>query len=105
MSIAAIKFELIKQAIEDHSLSPAAKLVYVEMLVRFRNNRTGRCDPSQELLADKLGLSVRTVERAIKDLKKAGRIAVKRRRNTSACYYFSALQEPSPVAGPDEAET
>jgi hypothetical protein len=43
------------------------KLVYL-CLLRFRNNKTGKANPSQQRLADMTGLAVKTINRCTKNL-------------------------------------
>ena len=52
------------------NLKPTTKLVYIFLVCRF-NNRTAQCNPSQIYIADALKISVRTVQRAIRDLRRA----------------------------------
>ena len=52
------------------NLKPTTKLVYIFLVCRF-NNRTAQCNPSQIYIADALKITVRTVQRAIRDLRRA----------------------------------
>jgi len=43
-----------------------------DVLSSFRNRRTGLCNPKRETLAQRLGVSIRTVSRGIEQLRSAG---------------------------------
>ena len=63
-------------------------------LADCHNSRTGQCNPRIETLAEKVGLSVRSIQYILKALKKAGYIApIKRRkgRKQAANQYALAL--------------
>lgn len=64
-------------------------------LVDRANPTTGRCDPSEATLADDLGVSRRTVERAISDLLKTPFLARHRRYQSSNAYQigWAALEQ------------
>jgi hypothetical protein len=66
-AIREIKTALRKAIIHDHDLSPSTRLVgwYIADLV---NDISGYAYPPQEYIADKLGLTIRTVQRAARDL-------------------------------------
>jgi hypothetical protein len=66
-AIRKIKTALRKAIIHDHDLSPSTRLVgyYIADLV---NDISGYAYPPQEYLADKLGLTIKTVQRAARDL-------------------------------------
>lgn len=64
-------------------------------LLRFRNNKTGQCNPSQETVAKKMGVSKSLVEREIRKLKQLGWIQVKRTR--SSCWYIFPHLDSSPM--------
>jgi DNA-binding transcriptional MocR family regulator len=55
----------------EQSMSPAEKLVSLALL-RFRNNETGLCYPSQSTLAKWTGLSRSGVQKAIRGLRLRG---------------------------------
>lgn len=54
-----------------------AKTVY--MYLKDHSNREGKCWPSIGTIAHELNLSRRTVERAIKDLEKTGKLTKEQR--------------------------
>ncbi|WP_275790506.1 helix-turn-helix domain-containing protein [Pararhizobium gei] len=70
----------------DPRMTRTAKLV-LAYLVDCLNFNTGRCDPSQRTIADEIGVSVRTVERAIKQVMEAGWMDVSRRGKTVTNFY------------------
>lgn len=82
------KEEFIKWAFRDRHrfMNKAAKAV-LSYLVGCLNFDTGRCDPSQETIAEELGMGVRSVGRAIKSLADAGWLAVSRRGLTTTNFY------------------
>jgi hypothetical protein len=90
------KLELIQAVLEDRTLSVDAQRAYIYLLVKYRNNKTGRCDPGQVSLAAKLNVSLSYIERAIAKLKKRGVITSKRRQQTSAAYQFAYPYPPDP---------
>jgi hypothetical protein len=64
---------LILQAImADTGLSFAAKSAATVMLLLFQNRKTGRCNPSYDAIAERMGGSRRTAIRAAAELVKAG---------------------------------
>jgi hypothetical protein len=84
----AAKEEFVEWASKDRhrQMNKAAKAV-LAYLVRRLNFDTGRCDPSQQLIAEELGMGVRSVERAIRNLVEAGWIAISRRGLTTTNFY------------------
>lgn len=74
-SFASWKFDLLDALAVDRRLSPLHfRVAYC--LLQFMNSRTGRIYPGQDLLAARLGVSVDTIQRAIKGLAKAGWLTV-----------------------------
>lgn len=55
----------------DPSISPTAKAVYLVLAV-FRDRETDECYPSNRYLAAALGISERTVIRALRELSEGG---------------------------------
>ncbi len=72
-------------------------------LLRFRNNKTGQCNPSQETLAKKIGMSKPTVERQIRKLKASGWIRTTRTRYS--CQYSFPFLDSSPMTNLDSEES
>ena len=77
--------EWIAKITEDDELSSRAKLVAF-VLVKHMNNKTGKCYPSEERMASQSSLSVRTVRRAINELKDAGYLLVKKSTSSASNY-------------------
>ncbi|MFG6573193.1 helix-turn-helix domain-containing protein [Sulfitobacter sp. 1A13353] len=73
MSIPAINW-----CIEQKDLPPGEWVVLFH-LAHCHNHETGRCDPSQEYLADMTNMGSRTVRRHLSSLETKGRIARKKR--------------------------
>lgn len=71
-------------------LNATARLVANVLALDFANSDTGQCNPSQDTLADHLGVSVDTIKRALRDLKAAGFLATRpgRWRGATASYEF-----------------
>lgn len=65
---------------EEH-LSHRAKTVYIYL--RDRADASGVCWPGIKTIAGELGLSTRTVQRALDDLEAAGLIVKKQRRRSN----------------------
>ena len=64
-----MKFGLLDADVaKDRDLAPAAKIVYA-ILRGIRNDKTGQCNPSRATIAEMSGLHVRSVTRAIGQLK------------------------------------
>jgi hypothetical protein len=70
-----------------HNLLPSAKLVLFDLLEHY-NHATGQCNPSHKTIAKNLGVSSRTVDRAIEQLKHTGWLEVDQRFNNSCMYSF-----------------
>lgn len=65
----------------------AAKVVYA-MLRMFENTKTGQCNPGQKTLSASCGLPRETINRAIKELVKIGKIKVLGKRPNRLSYTF-----------------
>ena len=75
-------YGLISQEVmNSDKLSQKAKLLY-SMLVSFAGNKN-KAFPSQKLLAERLGMSKSTVNRAIKELEKNKVIKIVKRQNVN----------------------
>jgi hypothetical protein len=70
----------------DRRMTRTAK-VLLSYLVDCVNFDSGRCDPSQQTIADEIGVCTRTVERVIKQLSAAGWLEVYRRGKTATNFY------------------
>jgi len=67
-------------------ISAIAKVVYA-ILKCYENKKTGKCDPSQSMIADDSGASIRSVKRAIKQLVDARIIEADRTPGSSRTAY------------------
>ena len=64
-----MKFGLLDADVaKDRDLAPAAKIVYA-VLRGIKNDKTGQCNPSRATIADMTGLHIKSVGRAISQLK------------------------------------
>jgi hypothetical protein len=59
------------------------------LMLKYRNDRTGRCCPDRETLADDAECSVRTIAYCTKQLQDRKWIRIKHRRDNSNLYYFA----------------
>lgn len=66
----------------ESDLTPTDKVILCKLIL-YRNHKTGRCFPKQSALAEDLSLGIRTVNRSISTLKKAG-VLTTSKRNTHA---------------------
>lgn len=66
----------------ESDLTPTDKVILCKLIL-YRNHKTGRCFPKQSVLAEDLSLGIRTVNRSISTLKKAG-VLTTSKRNTHA---------------------
>jgi hypothetical protein len=86
--------------IEQKDLPPGEWIVLFH-LCHCHNHETGRCDPSQEYIADMTGMGVRTVRRHLAALEDRGRITRKKRGieggGRLSDYYILAI-EPAKMA-------
>lgn len=84
----ASKGEFMAWARKDRhqAMTKTAKAVLAQ-LVDCLNFDSGRCDPSQQTIADELGMSLRSVERAVRSLVSAGWVAIARRGMMTTNFY------------------
>jgi hypothetical protein len=66
------KYELFNAIMADTTLTAVAKNVAAVLLITFRNNKTGLCNPSFETIAKRAGCSVRAAKQAAQAMKAAG---------------------------------
>ena len=71
-----MSYKVIGHVIHDVSLPPTQKLVLI-VLADFYNEDFGKAWPSQDTICAITGLSLRSINRAISELKKKGHIDVK----------------------------
>jgi len=79
-----------KAVLADKRISTTAKVVLAQ-LMDHRNKTTGQCNPRETSLAEELGISRRTVLRALKELRCVGWIQAKRGQNGNR-YEFPKCQ-------------
>lgn len=79
-------------------LNATARLVAMVLALDFANSDTGQCNPSQNTLADHLGVSVDTIRRALRDLKAAGFLATRPGRWRGATASYELLSPGKVVA-------
>lgn len=82
------KAELMQSAALDRRLSSNAVHVLAVMLFDLCVTSIGVCRAKQETIAQRMGASVETVKRAIRELKAAGYLTVEQRYRMSAVYLF-----------------
>lgn len=83
-----MSLQAITWAMKQETGSSTRKLVLV-MLADFHNEKTGRCDPSIALMAERAECSDRTIRYALKELVVGGLIARHQRAGTSTQYTLS----------------
>lgn len=93
------RFDLIisKDLLTDKSISVKARLLLAQLL-DHRNKKTGQCNPRRKTLAKELGLSMRTLVRALNELRAAQLIRSKQGQHT-AFYEIQECQNGTPQAG------
>ncbi len=82
MTFTAFKFDWTRAIRADRILIPAYKIVG-ECILDHVNQKTGTTTISDQLIADETALSIRTVQRARRALRKARWVELKRTRGTS----------------------
>jgi hypothetical protein len=79
-------FSIVPEWVLDRGLSPTALKLYIVM-ARFADWQTGMAFPSRETLADRMGCSLKTVDRAVIEVVKAECVKkISRGRYASALY-------------------
>jgi hypothetical protein len=79
-------FSIVPEWVLDRELSPTALKLYIVM-ARFADWQTGMAFPSRETLADRMGCSLKTVDRAVIEVVKAECVKkISRGRYASALY-------------------
>lgn len=71
-----------KDLLADPKMSATAKLLFAQ-LCDHCNRESGKCNPRRSTLARELGICLRTVGYALRELRKAGWITLKRTRGGS----------------------
>ena len=84
--------------IKSYGLKAPAKYV-LAALAHCHNDKTGRCDPSAQYLADQTGLDIKTVRAAVQDLQAVHLISILKRAGKSPHYrlHFDHESYPHPT--------
>jgi hypothetical protein len=82
----------------------ASGIAVYNALASFANFKTQTCFPTQEVIAQLIGLSARTVRRKVKLMIELGLIKVERRRG-SAIYYLLRPDRTKETVGQDKRDT
>lgn len=83
------------------ALTPRDKLVAVALLQSLNMRKDCECAVRQATLAERLGVSVRTIARALSALKAAGILRWRRRRRRSSEYRWNFRVVDDKVTAPD----
>jgi hypothetical protein len=84
LSAAAEAWDWMREIRDDRQLSPTAKLCAFTLATYF--DRRGECFPSRAVIGRGMGLSTRTVTRALAELREAGAVEITRRADNSSVY-------------------
>jgi hypothetical protein len=106
MATLAFSFDCVPQAATlNADLSNNGYRIYTVFLT-YKNRKTGRCNPKETTLAAKLGKSLRTVERAVAELRSRGMI-IARRTLTGNHYEVTTPEQwhPPKMADADPPKT
>lgn len=82
---------------EQEDMTPAEKLICLALL-RYRNNKTGLCYPSQNTLADLTGLSRSGVQKALRALRKKNFLTSDETPGSSNRYSMGAHSVSTPCS-------
>jgi len=105
----AQKYGFLWRLMADDALSPAAKCVATALLLKFRNAKTGRCNPGVPGIAKTAGISRRAVYYAIAELKDAGWITIESigggsaRNSNRYSFDFKRMKSATPPTGANNA--
>lgn len=91
-------FVIVENDILALNLSGQAFKLYIILKSYCFSGKTS-CFPSQETLSKRLNKSVRTVQRALKELSSAGLIKIKRRGSTSNVYELTMKSQSKDIKG------
>lgn len=95
LPIESEKFFKVPNGIFEFSLKPSEFMVYC-CLCKFRNNRTNSCFPSRKTVAELCGVSVKTVDAALKQLCALGLIQKRKRQGRKGNFYSNKYTIPNP---------
>ncbi len=87
------KFALVPEWVIDLQISNSAFRLYA-ILARYADYNTHRAFPSRETLAERMGASVKTVERAVVELQEVGAIHRENRGRYHSNMYTLVMDEP-----------
>jgi hypothetical protein len=77
MAASTFPFVCLPDAAIWQRIGSHAKVLYAA-LIHYRNRKTGLCNPKLSRLAERLGKSLRTIRRALDQLRRAGMVIVRR---------------------------
>ena len=91
-----------RAVLADRRLADRAKLLATVLVDTFAHCETGRCNPSNETLAETLGKDVRSIRRAVAELRAAGWIDTRtgRGRGARIAFIFLTGDGSVPIADP-----
>ena len=87
------KFALVPEWVIDLKISNSAFRLYA-ILARYADYNTHRAFPSRETLAERMGASVKTVERAVAELQEVGAIKRENRGRYHSNIYTLVMDDP-----------
>lgn len=107
-AVARTRFAMVPEWVDEVVTDGTALRVYVRLARKYANTAR-ECHPSQKSLADELGIGVTTVETALRKLREAGAVVVRRTDRGDGKFgrneYWLPLDQPSQTgAGTDQAE-
>jgi hypothetical protein len=95
-----MSYKLVKHVVDEiRDITPTEKLVML-VVASHRNEETGRCFPSQSLVAEKSGLTDRTVRRSLTSLEEKGLISRAKQTGKSDEIFFPTTPDTE-TATPD----
>lgn len=96
----AVKYRFLWALMANPELSPSAKCVALVLMFKFRNTRTGQCNPSFAAIGEKIGRQRRVAIDAVKELKDAGWLTVNSSHGgspTNTSHFLFNFERPQPV--------
>jgi biotin operon repressor len=107
-SVSRTRFAMVPEWVDEVVTDGTALRVYVRLARKYAN-ASRECHPSQRSLADELGISVATVENALRKLREVGAVVARRSGRGDGKFgrneYWLPLDQPSSVrAGGDQAK-
>lgn len=91
-----------RAVLADRRLADRAKLLATVLVDTFAHHKTGRCNPENDTLAETLGKDVRSIRRAVAELRAAGWIDTRtgRGRGARIAFVFLTGDGTIPIADP-----